>query len=199
MSTTKVSTRTETVNANTTLEEFPAGLPRPDHARNWGRSAESVLAQRGLTDVSQGKITPGTFEPLWPDELLEDPPALPPNASFSDRARYTSWLRDVEKMRAHNLVVCERREAWWRDKNNELFTILTDSMVRTQPSLRELLRQHYHVKDGFYDGCAALRYIETWLQQLQKNAPQHEFFDKAHDTFRDKRLPVGSLHFLQAF
>jgi hypothetical protein len=90
MSTTKVSTRTETVNANASLEEFPAGLPRPDHARNWGRSAESVLAQRGLTDVSQGKITPGTFEPLWPDELLEDPPALPANASFSDRARYTS-------------------------------------------------------------------------------------------------------------
>ncbi len=52
-----------TTNADA-LDPFPAGIPRPDHARNWGRKTESVLAARRLTDIVQGKITPGIFPPI---------------------------------------------------------------------------------------------------------------------------------------
>jgi hypothetical protein len=65
-----------TTNADA-LDPFPAGIPRPDHARNWGRKTESVLAARRLTDIAQGKITPGIFPPIWSARSIKDPETLP--------------------------------------------------------------------------------------------------------------------------
>ena len=45
-------------------------------------------------------------------------------------------------------------------------------------------------KDGFYDGCAALKFVEKWLVEAQRDAPQYTFFDKAHGAI-DGKLTAG--------
>ena len=172
------------------LPDFPGGLPRPDLARNYGRALESALVTHGFTDVAQGKVTPGLFAPLWSAEAVADPPPCPDGASFGDLAKHRSWTCDVERRKAQNKQIRQQRQTWWRDNNNSLFTLITDSMVRTAPNLRELLREKYHVSDGFYDGCAALKFVEKWLVEAQRDAPQYTFFDKAHGAI-DGKLTAG--------
>ena len=179
-----------TTNADA-LDPFPAGIPRPDHARNWGRKTESVLAARRLTDIAQGKITPGIFPPIWSARSIKDPEPLPEGASFRDKAAYESWACKIEERKGHNKQIKLQRETYWRDKNNELFTLLTDSMMHTNPGLREILRSKYHTGDGYYDGAAALKFVELWLLMLQRDSPQNDFYEKAARIIQDKRLPEG--------
>ena len=54
---------------------FPSGIPLPHHARNWGRSLQSVLAKRSLTDIVLDRVPEGKFDPIYPAEMLEKMPA----------------------------------------------------------------------------------------------------------------------------
>jgi hypothetical protein len=142
-------------NTHVKVNNFPSGLPKPHHARDWGRSLESALAQQELTDVARRELPAGLFPKLWSTEALEPPPDLPQGASFGDQLKWRSMRDEVEKRRAHNEQTKERRKDWWLKKNHEYFMLITDSMLKTNPALQDTLIDRYLVTDGYYDGCAA--------------------------------------------
>ena len=53
---------------------------------------------------------------------------------------FRKFQDEVLRRRDENEQIKERRNAWWRTDNNKYFVIVTDSMIRTNPGMRELLR-----------------------------------------------------------
>ena len=114
--------------------KFPAGLPKPHAARDWGLSIESALASRGLTDIALKQIPAGRFDPLWSPEALEEPPPLPEHATFKDKMSHRSMMDEVRKRKAQNERILAQRADWWQ----QCFNIFTDtqSLVIFQQRLR---------------------------------------------------------------
>ena len=77
--------KTEPTSVKSGLKPFPAGIPRPDQARDYGVDLERVCADERLTDVARGKITPGIFKPHWSEAAVADPEPLPADAGYKDR------------------------------------------------------------------------------------------------------------------
>ena len=173
------------------MMEFPAGLPKPHQSRDWGRLLESNVTARGLTDVAREQLPKGLFEKLWSAEALQDPPLLPEGAPFGDQMRWRALRDTVEKRLNDNQRTKEQREDWWTKKNHEYFLLVTDSMKRTAPGLRDLLVDRFLVTDGYYDGVAAMKYVEAWLKAIERRHPQHKFYQTCLDTLMSKRLPTG--------
>ena len=171
--------------------EFPAGVPRPHVTRNWGKWLEKECIERGLTDVRHGKFTPGLFAKKWSARALEPVEELPEDATYKDKQAYRRECIELEKRLAFNKRLAEQKQTWWRDKLNEYFELITGSMERTQPGLREVLRERYHCGDGYYDGVAAMEYIKTWLKNSQLINPQYEHYEKGHSLVLEKRLAQG--------
>ena len=93
--------------------------------------------QRGLTDVRHGKFTPGLFAKKWSAKALEPIEEPPEGASYKDKQYYKRECLELEKRVAFNARLAEQKNTWWRDKLNEYFEVITVSMKRTQPGLRE--------------------------------------------------------------
>ena len=174
------------------IKDFPPGLPKPHLARDWARSMETALTDLELTDVARKTLPPGKFDKLWSDAALEPPPDLPEGASFSEQLAWRRARDEVEKRRAHNELTMEKRRHWWTTKNHEYFVLITDSMLRTAPTLRETLRDRYEVSDGYYDGCAAFEFVELWLKDVARRHPQHDFYQQCLELIEKKRLSALS-------
>ena len=140
-----------------TTVEFPAGVPKPNQTRDWGQSIESNLATLGLTDVANERLPPGQFKKLWSDEALQDPPKLPSKASFNEQAKWRQMRDDVERKRSENTQIKEQCETWFKSKNHEYFVLITDTMKRTQPGLRDLLRDRYFKRCRREHHCSHFR------------------------------------------
>ena len=46
---------------------------------------------------------------------------------------------EVRKRRSHNERVSKQAEAWFKTKNHEFFILITDSMIKTHPGLRDMM------------------------------------------------------------
>jgi len=177
--------------ADRSIYDLPAGVPRPHAARDWGKWLEKELITRGLTDVARGKFTPGLFPVKWSKEALEDIPPLPEDASWSEKMKYQGAVIELEKRVAFNKRLADQKSTWWRDRLNEYFDVIVSSMERTQPGLREVLKERYHTGDGYYDGVAAYKFIESWLKNALVQSPQYTFYEQAHAVLMSKRLAAG--------
>lgn len=111
---------------------------------------------------------------------MEPPPEPPEGASWQDNMRYQSALIEHEKRVAFNKRLADQKATWWRDHLNEYFEVIVSSMERTQPGLRETLRERYHCGDGYYDGVAAYDYVTTWLKNALLANPQYAHYEKGH-------------------
>ena len=109
------------------------------------------------------KIPAGKFEPLWGKEQLRDPPPLPEKHTYKDELAYRQMEDTIQRRKDLNRQTVEARNAWWRTSNSQYFQVLTDSMLRTAPGMREILVERYAMGDGFYDGCGAMDYITEWF------------------------------------
>merc|ERR1712072_1123459 len=95
---------------------------------------DAVMVQHpGLTSVARNKLPPGKFPKPWTEGALEPPPPLPADATWKDLLTHRSFV--------------EKKEEWWKDNNHLLFSIITESMEKTAPTLREILRERFHVAD----------------------------------------------------
>ena len=56
----------------------------------------------------------------------------------------------MERRRSENIHIEEQRKYWWLKHNNKYFVLVTDSMLKSAPGLREQLRARYHVENGYY-------------------------------------------------
>ena len=65
---------------------------------------------------------------------------------------------------------CKRAGARYAS-NSQYFQVLTDSMLRTAPGMREILVERYAMGDGFYDGCGAMDYITEWFNTIHRCNP----------------------------
>ena len=140
----------------TTLIPFPAGQPKPHDSRKWGRALESLMTVLKLTDTMRKRIPEGKFDPLWAQSALQPPPPLGKNPHYKDVVAHRQFQDVITHRKATNRKIEAQRDEWWRDSNHEFFTIIVDSMIKTNPGMYELLREKFHVSDGYYDGCAAL-------------------------------------------
>lgn len=166
-------------------------LGKPHQNRDWLKSVESVRALCGLTDVANERLEPGRFEPLWSDEALADPPPLPANPSFKDQLAWNSAKAEQERRIAKNSTINAQCESWFKSKNHEYFILITDSMKKTQPGLRDLLRDRCDAGDGFYDGVAAMKTIKSRMKEQETNHPQHDYYDGVLELISKKRLQSG--------
>ena len=121
-------------------------------------------------------------------QAIEEPPAT---ASWKDKQFYKRECLELEKRQAFNKQLAERKETWWRDRLNEYFDLITSTMKRTQPGLREVLREKYHLGDGYYDGVAAMDYVQAWIKNALTMNPQHDYYEHANNLVLNKRLVVG--------
>ena len=71
--------------------------------------------------------------------VAASPPPLPAKATWGDKLKMRSYTDELERRKAENTRVLAERDDWWREGSNEYFTLITDSMVVTAPSLRDLL------------------------------------------------------------
>ena len=55
-----------------------------------------------------------------------------------------------------------QRDEWFSKGNNEYFELITSTMVKTNPGLRQVLRDRYYVGDGRFDGVAARDSATEW-------------------------------------
>lgn len=65
-------------------------------------------------------------------------------------------------------------------------------MKKTNPGLRDQLRERFHVADGYYNGVGALQYIEAWLLDIHRRFPDFGFYESALEVMVKKRLPEGA-------
>ena len=136
------------------LMPFPGMTIRPHEARAYGQSLDAVMVQHpGLTSVARNKLPPGKFPKPWTEGALEPPPPLPADATWKDLLTHRSYVDKVEERTTYNAQIKEKKEEWWKDNNHLLFSIITESMEKTAPTLREILRERFHVADGYYSGC----------------------------------------------
>ena len=101
---------------------------------------------------------------------------------------------EVRKRRAHNERVNKQAEAWFKTKNHEFFLLITDSMIKTHPGLRDTLRDRCALGEedkGYYDGVAAMTFVDRWCKKMHGVHPHHDFFQKCLETIMKMNLPSG--------
>ena len=188
-----INSKTLTKHGDGAAMDFPQGLARPHQARDWHRSLESAAADRDLTDVIRHRLPVGKFPKLHSDASLiigvDEPGA---DASFKDKLSYVSRRDKCEERKKENEQILEQRADWWLKNNNQLFNLIVGTMVKTAPALRENLRDKFLVETGYYDGHAALAYVENHLTDLARRHPQYQLYETASHAIVSKRLPTGS-------
>ena len=105
----------------------------------------TLVSYPGLTSVCRDRLPAGTFDKMWSEEALKPPPPLPKDASWSDQMRHRNFVDELERRVSRNAQIKEQRDEWWKTSNNLLFTLITQSMEKTAPGLRQLLRERFHV------------------------------------------------------
>ena len=171
--------------------QFPRGLARPHHARDWFRSVESACAKHSLTDVIHYRLPKGKFAKLHSAEactLLDPPPA---DAPFKDKLSYRTHRDKIEERVKQNELVSEQRADWWLKNNHALFVLISDTMKHTAPQIHEYCRDRFEVEAGYFDGYATLEYIKAYLVDLAKRHPQFNVYESAAEVIVKKRLPPG--------
>jgi hypothetical protein len=171
---------------------FPSGAPKRHVARQWGRDMDARLTSIGKTCVARNKLPPGMFRKPWSKEALELPPAPSAKASYKDLLSYRQWTDEIERRMNDNAQLAEQKEQWWLENNNKYFTELTEGMRRTNPGLRDLLRERHHVQDGYFNGVGALESIDRWLKEMHRRFPDFAFYESAMNVLESKRLHAGS-------
>ena len=172
-----------------TVIPFPAGLSRPDQARDWANSLASAVAYAGLTHVANAKLPPGLFEELYDSEAIRDPPPLPDHPTYSDACKHRSMRDEVRKRRAHNERVNKQAESWFKTKNHEFF------ILKTHPGLRDMLRDRCALggeDKGYFDGVAAMTFVDRWCKKMHGYHPHHDFYQRCLETILKMTLPTGS-------
>ena len=106
--------------------------------------------------------------------------------------RHRAFVDEVEKRTSHNALVREQKEAWWLDANNTLASIITESMEKTNPALRDTLQDRYHVHDGYYAGYDMLEHVKQWAEEMMERMPEHDFYERVHTLIKKNRLPAGA-------
>ena len=151
---------------------FPAGIPLPHQARNWGQSLLSEAADQDLTDPLHGRIPPGKFEALYPASTLAPFEAPDRAASYTTHLKWREFedrrlkrIKDNERLKA-------QRNSWWSSSSTKVFHLIVDSMITTNPSLRETLKEKFEVSEGVYDGPATYVAVQAWLQDMHEKHPQ---------------------------
>lgn len=177
--------------ALTKADPFPRGVPKPHAVRDWAKSLQTAVAASGLTDLSLGRIPVGRFSPLWPADSLTLLPEPPRGASFGDKMAYRKHEDEIQKRLRHNEQIIAQRNEWYSDGSNDYFTIITDSLIDTQPTLRDLLRDRFDMGDGKYDGVGAFKFLTEWLRRINVRFPQHDEYDEALTKVFKTRLPAG--------
>ena len=173
------------------LVTFPQGSHKPHEARAWGRSLDSTLTKHeGLSSVARNRLPPGMFPKLWSEDALKPPPKLPKDATFRDQMSHRNMVDEIEKRTNQNATVIEQREEWWKTNNNLLFTIMTDSMIKSNPGLRDAMRERFHVIDGYYSGYDGLVFVQQYVEGIMERNPQHDHYEKLAKHFEDHRLPA---------
>jgi hypothetical protein len=170
---------------------FPAGFPKPHELEEWARSTKTQFLAAGVAEVSQEMIPEGKFDYLFPQSMLEPPPKLPKDASWSETMKHRQMRDDIERRRLHNGHVEKKRDEWFNEGNNTVFHIVTDSMIHTAPGLRKTLKDKHVCSDGRYDGVKAAKDVAAWLERLKVAYPQEDYYDAALAAVKKKRLPAG--------
>ena len=152
---------TSKVKNDTSVMEFPAGIPRPHMMRDWARSVDTALSAQGISDIAAKTIPDGKFDLLWPEDSLTSLPKLPKEASFGDMLAHRKYADEIEKRKRHNVKVKNERDEWWNAGDALYFQIITDSMIRTQPGLREKCKERYYIGSGRYSGTNAMDFIKA--------------------------------------
>ena len=93
------------------MMEFPKGLARPHHARDWWSALESHAAKQELTDVLHHRLPSGKFDKLHSPEACEDGPPLPDGASYKGQL---SFLARRDKVEERNITEKDTDYAGWR-------------------------------------------------------------------------------------
>ena len=174
------------------LIAFPSGIPRPHLIRDWDRGLESTIAEEHLTDVAAERLPAGKFDSIWPPESLLPAPKLSRDATFSEQLSHRKFVDEIESRTRHNEKVMAERDTWFKDGNDRYFKIMTDTMVRTQPSLRQVLRDRCRLPEGRFDGVKARKLITKWVERLHTRNPQADYYEDIQHVILKKRLPEGA-------
>ena len=170
---------------------FPSGFPKPHETEEWARSIKAQFLAAGVAEVAQQIVPEGKFEYIYPPEMLQPPPKLPKDASWSDTIKHRQLLDEVARRTLHNEHIGKKRDEWFNEGNNTVFHIITESMASTAPGLRKLLKDKHVREDGRYDGVKAAKDVAAWLERLKVTYPQEDYYDAALAAIKKKRLPVG--------
>ena len=133
----------------------------------------------------------GKFDLVYSDASLEMPPRPGDRASYGDKLAYRKYVDEIEKRRRHNTKVKQERNAWFLKGNHEYFELITQSMMKTNPGLRETLRDRFYLAEGRYDGVGALKHVQAWIGRLYDSYSQTDFYDEILNRAGAKRLPLG--------
>ena len=126
------------VTSITTEVAFPPGAPKPHEGRRWSEWLQRRLVDEDLVDIANERIPAGKFSPLWSTDSMRPPPPLDPKASWGDRLKHREFEDRIDRRKAENVKIKAERDDWWRTENNRYFVITTDSMIKTNPNMREL-------------------------------------------------------------
>ena len=99
---------------------------------------------------------------------------------------------EIVRRRDENQQTKDKRDAYWRTENNRYFTLFTDSMLKTNPGMRELLRERFAVGDGYYAGFQAMTYLTEWFTKTIERQPDYKFYEDCLETLIKNRLPAGA-------
>ena len=69
--------------------------------------------------------------------------------------------------------------------NHEFFILITDSMLKTHPGLRDMLRDRCALggeDKGYFDGVAAMTFVDRWCKKMHGYHPHHDFYQKCLET-----------------
>lgn len=174
------------------LPEFPGEHPQQHSFRDWLETFNDEVAMRRLQPTLRGEM-PFRVQGLrnWPADLTSVPAAvasrLDAAALFKARGDAAMRLKENEK---NNLSI---KLATLTD-STELFTLITESMVRTAPLLRDNLRNACKIPHSeFYDGKKAYDAVIAHVQALAREGTDADYYQSAEELMRkaSNRLPTG--------
>jgi hypothetical protein len=165
------------------VPEFPGTRPKPDEMKSWLDAFEDVSAGKGLAPAANGQLPERVASKALKKRTAKELsiPPLSKDAEYKEVLAHRDLSMKVDGYIKENSIIDAEITRAQIDDRNELFSLMTEAMRRTNPGLRDALRAKFKIKElsGHYDGYRALQHVKAKMNEQVKEGAFHKHYEKS--------------------
>jgi hypothetical protein len=165
------------------VADFPGTRPKPDEMKTWLDGFEDVAAVKGLAAAANGQLPDRVASKALKKRSAKELsiPALSKDAGYKEVLAHRDLTMKVDGYLKDNAIIDAEITRAQIDDRNELFSLMTETMRRTNPGLRDALRAKFKIKElsGHYDGYRALQHVKAKMNEQVREGAFHKHYEKS--------------------